>query len=236
MASLDSVKTRAYLAEGIVRQQGADTSVALRIFYVGNGAPESVVVTTATNVALKEDGVTAVTYAFATYTTVGALADAINASGKWRAIVADALRSDATGSSAFVTGAVTVGADEDGVPAWDVKVDSSVALRVASTLSPRGFNFAPRPKGHRVHLLEISYFATLGAAAADRVRVYRRKGGVETQIFGLLSVSGTGTTVNWASGNGKITGGPDEEIIVRLHDGTSIADAALALRAVGIRE
>jgi hypothetical protein len=236
MASLDSIKMRHFLAEGIVRQQGADTPMALRLFYVGDGAAESVTVVTATSIALKEVGEDAVTYAFATQDTVGKLADAINGGGVFRAVVVDALSSDPTASQ-FVNGAITAGNDEDGNPVWDVRVDTSEAAIAAVNLTPRGLNKDPRPAGHRVHLQEIFYRITLGAAAADRVRIIKRRGGHETVIFRATSVSNTDTTINFAAGAGKITAGPDEELIARIHDGTSMADGTfVAFRVVGVRE
>lgn len=239
MASFDGIQARQALASGVAQFVIADTPVALRIRKVGPESAVSVTVTTATNIVLV-GSVTTDTYAFATYTTVGALADKINSDGRWEAKVLDALRSDATGSSYFVENtAVTSTTDANGVVCWEVHPDTSVFKAVTSTLKVNR-DFDVSEKGHRVHLNEIRYFATLGGAGANLLRVYRRRGKVETQIYGETSVSATATTINWASGLGKISGkeyavGTDE-LVVRLQDGTSVADAAANLRIIGTIE
>ena len=235
MASLNSALIRQALAEGVVRQNGDDEPIAVRIRYVGSGSPTSVTVTTAQDITLvSSDGGTD-TYQFSTYSTVGALADAINADGVWEAKVIDALRSDATASK-FVDGAITAGSDDNGVVVWDVKVDTSALVAATVTLSPTAPNF-DAPRGHRVHLQEIVYNQNVSIATAGAVRIYRRRGTKETLIWSHTSVDATDTTHNFAGGKGKITGKPDDEFVVRVVDGTSITDAASNfIRVVGIYE
>lgn len=229
MGSLDSALTRQALKKGIVRQANNDGAIGLRLRYVGTGTVTSVTVTTATNIVMiTSDGGTD-TYAFATYTTVGAVADAINKDGIFEAKVIDCLRSEGS-ASFFLDGAITAGADANGVVVWDAKVDTSGAATQAVCLSPLGPDF-DMPKGHRVHLRELSYYLDL-TAAADSIQVWKRKGTVETQLLGLTSVDVTVTTVNFASGEGYITGGPDEELIV-FGTGTVVNAAAGYVRAVG---
>lgn len=223
MASLDSLRVRSQLAKGTVLQVGSDTAVAIRLRYIGAGTVTSVTVTTATNiVTVTSDGGTD-TFAFATYTTVGAVVDAINAEGIFEAKILDCLRAQASAST-LVDGAITAGTDGNGVVIWDVKNDSSTALELGVTLSTkRDFD---APKGHRVHLTEIVYSVNMGTAAVDSMQVYKRKGTVETKLFGALSVDTTETTIRFANGEGKITVGDDEEIFVRVKDAATLADAA----------
>lgn len=224
MSSLDSLRSRFYGGKGVVRVVVDDTPIAIRLRYIGTGTVTSVTTTTATNIVMiTSDGGTD-TYAFATYATVGALADAINGDGIFEAVVIDALRADAS-ASVFVTGAITAGADENGVRVWDVLADTSATDYMTVTLSPKSPNF-DAPKGHRVSLQEIVYNVDVSAAAANGVRVYKRRGTVETQIARRASVDATATTITFASGTGKITGNPDDEFIVRVIDATSITDAA----------
>lgn len=239
MSSFDGIQARQALATGVVQFSVNDTPVAIRLRKVGTEAATSVTVTTATNIVLV-GAVTTDTFAFATYTTIGLLADAINATGRWECKVLDALRSDLTASSYFVENtAITSSLDENGVVIWDVHPDTSVYKAVTTTLKINR-NFDENPRGHRMHLQEIRYFATLGGAGTNLVRVYRRRGKVETQIFGATSVSATATTINWASGNGKISGKEtvtgSDELVVRLQDGTSLSDTALNLTAIGYFE
>lgn len=223
MSSLDSVLTRATLKEGVVVNKGTDGPIAIRLRYIGTGTVTSVTVTTATNIVnVTSDGGTD-TYAFATYATIGALVDAINADGIFEAKVLDALRSEAT-ASRLLDGAISSGTDSNGVVVWDVLADTSTALRITSTLSAhRDFDTPSR----RVKLQEISYAVNMGTAAADSVQVWRRRGTVEKQLIGLLSVDTTATTINFASGEGYIGGAvADEEYIVFVKDAATLADAA----------
>lgn len=239
MASTDSLKVRALNAAGAIQVSRDDTPVAIRLQYVGTGSVTSVTVTTATNiVAITSDGGTD-TYTFATYTTVGALADAINSDGIFSAIVLDALRADATTGSQFVTGAITAGNDDNGVVIWDVLADTSVLKAMTATLSLRRNCNVPTTlaKMHRVHLQEIVYYTDVNAGSANAVRVYYRTGSVEKQVFGRLSVDATATTLSWASGQGKLTAPAGADIIVRVQDATSLTDSTSNLvQATGIYE
>lgn len=238
MASLESLQTRALAAVGAIQLNRDDAPVAIRVrALTAAGSVTSVTVTTATNIVFVSSLGGTQTYAFATYTTVGALADAITADGKFEAVVLDALRSDATNASNFNTGAITAGTDLNGVTVWDVTADTSVNKFITAALSIRRNWDAPK-RGHRVHLQEIVYNVDVSAGAANAVRVYfRDRFGTETQVFGKLSVDVTITTINWAAGIGKLTAPENAEIIVRVQDATSVTDnAANFVQATGIIE
>ncbi len=131
MASFDGLQVRSLLSRGVVVSNGADTPIAIRLRYVGTGSATSVTITTATNivtVSAETSGTVTNTYAFATYTTIGALADQINSDGLFEAKVLDALRADSTGSSYFVTGAITAGTDSNGIVVWDCLCDTEILL------------------------------------------------------------------------------------------------------------
>lgn len=234
MPSTDSLLARQIASEGIALRVIDDTPAAIRIRYKGTGSVTSVTVTTGTNIVMvTSDGGTD-TYAFSTYDTIAKLVAAINADNIFEAKVMDALLSDATASK-FVDGAITAGADENGVTTWDVLVDTSATDYMTVTLSPRrNWN---APLGRRVHLQEILYNVNVNGASANGVRVYKRRNGVETQVYGRASVDATLTQILFASGNGKITGKNDDEIVVRVIDSTSITDdAANFVQVVGVRE
>lgn len=226
MASLNGVMTRYYLAGGYVQENRDDTPVAFRLQYVGTGTVTSVTVTTATNIVLiSSDGGTD-TYAFATYTTVGSLVDAINTDGIFSATPMDSLRSDLVSSSQLVTGAITSTTDGNGVTIWNALSDTSVLKALtAAVMFSRDIYTNKLVTGHRVSLQEISYYTDVNAASANAVRVYRRRGTVETQVFGHVSVDATITTISFASGQGKITGGDGDVLIVRVQDATSLTDS-----------
>lgn len=236
MASKDSLEMRKLAAVNTVQVSRDDTPVVIRLRALGAaGAVTSVTTTAATNIVAITAGGGTDTYAFATYTTVGALADAINADGIFEAVVLDALRADATASK-FVDGAITAGTDGNGVIVWDVLADTSATDTMTATLS-LGRNFDSNKKGHRVTLKEIEYNVNVSAAEANAVRVYVRNGKTETQVWGIKSVDATVTTIDWANGEGGITAPEAADIIVRVLDTTSISDTAdNYVQAVGVLE
>ena len=96
---------RKSIGRHIIQDQG----VAIRIRYVGSPASSpdyaDAVVVSATSLTLSVNGVADSTVgasgvlAFATYTNLGLLVDAINLSANWEAEIVGGLRSDSTGSS-----------------------------------------------------------------------------------------------------------------------------------------
>lgn len=226
MSSLNSLQANQILAKGTILSFGTDGPVAIRIRKIGTETATSVTVTTATNIVLV-GSTTTDTLAFATYTSVGTVVDAINATGRWEAKILDARRSQLSAST-LLDGAITAGYDGNSNTVYDVKQDTSTALLIGACLSPhRDFDL---PNGHRVHLLQIRYAVNMGTAAADSVQGWKRKAtnsgsGPETQLISKLSVDTTDTTISWASGVGKITLNPDEEIFVLVKDAATLADA-----------
>lgn len=233
MASKDSLEIRKLLAKGVVIQAGSDKSVALRLKYKGTGSVTSVTVVTATSVALiTSDGGTD-TYEFATYTTMGALADKINSDGIFECKVLDVLRSAGSDNNLLAAALTATNAiDEAGNAVFDLYTDSSAFLQYGACLSAhRGFGL---PKGHRVTLSAITYVANVGTAAADSVQIWKRKNGVEKQIFGQLSVDTNETTITFAVAGGVkgITSNDDEEFVVLVKDAASLADGGF-IRVTG---
>ena len=234
MASLDSLQVRALAASGVAVFAGTDKSVALRLRYRGTGTVTSVTVVTATSVVtITSDGGTD-TFLFSSYATMGALADAINALGVFEARVLDVLRSAASDDALLAEALTTTTQDENGNAVFDLKVDTSGMFYVGACLSAaRGFDSIT--KGHRVHLQAIDYVANMGTAASDQLKVYARKGTSERLIYSGLTVDTTATSVNFASGYGKLSSLDGEELIVTIKDGASMADGAY-IRVSGIIE
>ena len=225
MASQDSLMVRNLLKKGVVRQNINDEAIAVRMRYIGTGSVTSVTVVQATSVVnITSDGGTD-TYLFSNYSTLGALVDAINADGIFEAIVIDALRSE-NPDDFFIEEEVSAGTDENGIICYDLLTDTSAAATAACCLSPISPNF-DMPKGHRVHLRQISYTVD-NTASTDTLKIYKRKGTVETLIYSAANTDNSATDLTFASGEGKITAGIDEELIV-FFDGTVTAVAIIAL-------
>lgn len=232
MASLNGLETRFYLAKGVVGQVADDQPVAIRLKYVGAGTVTSVTVTTATNiVTVTTEGTK--TYAFATYTTIGAVVAAINKDGIFIARALDIRNTDAS-TSTIVTGAITISTDGH----YDLMSDTSAASLIAYCLTPDrqvGMNTKLRAS-HRVHLQDITYNVTLGGGAdSNAMKVYERdlQSGIETLIYQKTPTSGSSTTINFAGGYGKITGGDNKELVVICVDATSVTGS---LTVTGISE
>lgn len=229
MASADSINMKKLLAKGVILKVGSDTPVAIRIRHVGTAAVTSVTVTAATNIVLIDaDGTT--TSTFATDDTLAKVVARINGAANWEAKLLDGLSTQASAST-LLDGAITSGFDANGNVVWDVNQDTSTALELGVCLSP--FRDFDAPKGSRVHLKEVKYSVNMGTAAADSVQIYKRKlsqdilaVGTESLVAGYLSVDTTETTISWASGEGFLTAGPNEEIFVRVKDAATLADAA----------
>ncbi len=228
MASTDSLNARFLARRGAIVVTRDDTPIVIRMRYIGATSATSVTVTAATNIVTvsNESGTTTTkTYTFATYTTMGAVVDAINADGLFEAKILDALRSDSSTNSNILNGAIVSGTDANGIVVWDALCDTDVQFQATATLSlARDFNIGKNFKlGHRVSLQEIVYYEAVNGASANSVRVYFRNGTVETQQLGFASVATTKTTINFAAGFGWITAPEGADIVVRVQDTTSLA-------------
>ena len=229
MASLSSLQEKANLAKNIVGTVVNDTPVAIRIRYAGTGTVTSVTVDTTDDITLVsvEDGTTTTEeYLFSTYTTMGALAEAISNSAYWDARVVDALRADLTASSPFVDDA-TVDLSSDGY--YDALVDTSVSLNLTyrSAQFTSLFQAQRKPKGaHRVHLQGVTYYANIDGATANEFRIYEYNPITqsETQVYQAASVDAVETDVTFVNAEGKITSGWGNDLIVRVLDAGSMAD------------
>jgi len=218
-------------AKGSVGSVIDDKAVALRVRYKGTGTVTSVVVTAGTSVVLTSSDGGAETFAFATYTTMGTLADKINASSYWKCKLLDCLRTDLTSSSAILNNA---GVTIDSLGNYDLLLDTSVCLDSASAhvftyrvTFDRNFDKSGIQPQHRVRLQEIFYNIDVSGAAANGVRIYEWDASkkTETQVYRNTSVDATDTTKNFAGGNGTLDSDFGNDLIVRIVDATSITNA-----------
>lgn len=222
MSSLDAIQVRKGLGRGIIVRKGTDAPVAIRLRNKAGLAVTSVTVVTGTSLALIDSAGTT-TLLFATYTTIGAVVDALNATSSWEAKTLDSLRSDAS-VSRLLDGAITASGDGNGVTGYDVLLDTSTALEIVVCLSP--FRDWDAPKGHRVNLKRLKYGVNMGTAAVDSANLYKRLGNTETKVFGDLSVDTTVTTeLDFTSSNMDFYGRNDEEFIFLVKDAATLADA-----------
>lgn len=225
MPSLNQALLNQAIATHKVGSVVDDTPVGIRLKYIGTGTVTTVTVDTDEDVTLvTSDGGTD-EYLLATYTTFGALVDAINKDGIFEARILDGLRADSTASSPFVNDLdVTISS----AGYFDALIDTSVQQTMTFRCAvDRGVRTNRPAGGHRVHVQEIDYNVNVNAAQADGVQIHEWDVNLktETQILRRASVDATATQVNWASGEGRVTGGWGNELIVRITDDTSITDA-----------
>jgi hypothetical protein len=231
MSSLDSLLTRQALAKGVLRRVTNDASVGLRLRYIGTSTVTTVAATQATSVVLTTAAATD-TFLFSAYSTLGALSDAINATGRWESKVMDALRSENPDDFFITTADLAATTDENGVACYDLLIDTSAAATFGCLLSPH-VNF-DAPNGHRVSLIEVDYLVN-NTAAFDTLSITKRKGTTETVLYAATNTDNSAASLTFASGNGKITLGNDEELVVQF-DGTVVDAADGYIQVIGTLE
>jgi hypothetical protein len=226
MASLNSLQMRALAAQTTSLRVLEDGPVALRIKHVASNAVTSVVVTSATNIVLTDaDG--AATFAFATYSTLGKLADAINGHANWDCKILDGLRATLTTASNLVGGTLTPSTvlDEFG---YSVQLDTTTTFTfpIRATYDRTvgaGIPFA----GHRVKIVSFEYVMDVGTAAADKVRIYECDPITRTdlQIWSAPSVDSTSTVTSFDFSKAPLTAKEGNDLVVLVTDAASITDA-----------
>ena len=214
----------------------ANGDVAIRLKYKGSGTVTTVVVDTNQDITLTSSDGGTEEFLFADFITMGSLVDAISGSNYWEAKLLDALRADLTAGNPMVDDAgLTITADGY----YDCLIDTNVALSLTYRCTYDRNVGAEVPGGnHRVALKEFTYWATLGNASVNDVQVweYDRQNNTENQIFQALSVTDNTETSNFAGGHGELSAGFNNDIIVRIVDDTSLADAGAYLQVRYIRE
>jgi hypothetical protein len=238
MASLDSLRTKAYGETGVIVQTGTNGSVAMRLRYISTGTVTSVTVGALSiiTVTVETAGITTKTYTYAAYTTMGAMIDKINSDNLFQGRVLDCLRSLTCSAANLVQVAVTAGTDANGVIVWNIMIDTTGPDQLGVCLTNhRDFDFIP---GAIMKLQEVVYGINFTGVAANKFQIWQRKpvSNIETQVFGALTVDTTVTTLTFTDiADGFISAEPDVEFIVLGIDTGNLVDAAgNFLRAVGL--
>jgi hypothetical protein len=249
MASKDYLAARHYAAEDMVGRVESDGPKAFRIREIHGGASTPTVVLSLTSSLLtltdSDAAATAIDLSAAAYNTIGEVVDYINSLTSWECKILDSLRADAS-DNVLVDGSVASSTSENGETVFDVPVDTSATFSLTYRCAyNRDFDtikrFAAAPatgsalfetvvKGsHRVNLSKILYYANVGTdASANSVRIYSYDPATqtETQIWGAKSVDVTATTITFTD---PLTAGDGKELIVRVLDAASLADAGAYL-------
>lgn len=232
----------------IGRVLAADGGVALQIRYVGS--PESspdyadAVLVSATSLTLSVNGVADSTVgatgvlAFATYTTLGALVDAINLSDNWEARIVAGLRSDAVNGSELLARSTSTFRPYQAIDLFFDSSDNGV-LGIDFVLEPGLEDFA-RPtqeKLRRVAFKRLQAYVNTSAGQSIQIYVYEvgpdRAAVLETLAQYQVDddTPFDSNDVATAVANAKY----GNSILVRFR-GTGWVDAAAYLRVFGERE
>jgi len=242
MSSLNSVLSRNIMKKGIVNHITTDSPVMYRIRHIDDdSAVTSVTVVSATDIELIDaDGTETIDWA--TYATVGAVADAINLTTNWECRILDALRQDASDNVALACALTAKNKTIDGIDYYDIYNDTSVSLELTARLSADRHTDKANlpPVKHKIHLVEYKYdfTGTTGGNVMDGEQIFEIDGSVETQIDKIESVAdGTATTRNWASLEQYITAKEGNELVVRIVDASGLTDSTdNLLETVGLVE
>lgn len=236
--SVAAMQEKKDLSVGVVGRVTTNEPVAVRMQLVGNGVltVTSVVVTAATDLTVTWSDASTNIYLFSAYTTVGALVDAINATGYFRAKVLDCLRAQRIDSSQLADATVSVSYSH-GHANYDIVIDTSVAFMLGYRISPnRDDVLGKNQEAHRTHLQEIKYWANVSGASADSVQVWDCVGTEEDKILSLTSADSTTTTITFGSTlfiDSRLTSlSNNHELVVIVKDAGSLADGGY-LRVTG---
>lgn len=247
MNTQDAVASKA-LETVIGVRRTADTSVALRIRYVGS--PESssdyadAVLVSATSLTLSVNGVAdsnvgaSGVLAFATYTTLGTLVDAINASGTWEAEIVAGLRSDSTGSSRLLARSTSTFRPYQSVSLpWDSSATST--LEIALEAQPADFSKALRADLYRVGFKRSRSLVNTGSGEATAVTITEVSKDRSTTVRTIQVFAGADNTLLDTDSNGSmlpIHAAWGNDILVRLTVAGGWSDTGAYLEAVGVRQ
>lgn len=237
------------IAKGIATRTLADAGVALRLRCVAN--PESsghyadAVLVSATSLTLSVDGVADSTVgssgvlAFATYTTLGALVDAIQLSSNWEAEIVAGLRSDTVnGSELLARSTSTFRMYAEVSLTWDSS-DNGV-LGIDFLLEPeRPFAFArgQATSQHRVGFKGIIALVNSNAGEDINVVVSEVKPGNAAIFKTLKTIVCADNTVKDTLTDNDFLAHADygNSILVRFR-GTGWIDTAAYLEVGGVKE
>ncbi|KKL27052.1 hypothetical protein LCGC14_2389040 [marine sediment metagenome] len=236
MASLNSLQARALAAQSTAIRNVDDLSHGLRIIHTSTAAITSVTCTTATNLVLIDaDGTT--TSTFSGDSTLGAVADTINASSNWKCKILDGLRATAS-ASGFVENTTVTASTEHGELGYTLHIDNdSLDDYLLRCTYDRAVGVNMPLVGHRVKLVKFTYNVDVNGALAGAVRIYEwdPRDRTETLIWAAASVDATETTHDFSKA--PITAKEGNDLVILITDTTSITDSGdNFLQAIYVRE
>lgn len=221
----------------------ADSPVALAVKYIGTAVSATVTVVSATGITFKVgtagaevvdtnvDGNGVVE--FATYTTLGAVVDAINLSGTWKAEIVDGLRSDSVSSSQMLARSETTLAPTR-IQVLSLFWDTSAHLAISYAISARRTNLNATQKGKTSVFKACNSLINTSGGETTLLRVYSvsRDRASATLLYSQVGADNTDLASTVASGHGDLRSAVGEDLLVRL-SAANLPDSGAYLNVAG---
>ncbi len=240
-------QTSKALETGIGVALVADQGVALRLRYVGSpeSSPDSAdaVLVSATSLTLSVNGVadstvgSAGVLAFATYTTLGLLVDAINLSANWEAEIVAGLRTDAVNGSEMLARSTSTFRPFQTVELkWDSSDGGVGGIDYALESFPEFSRSSVRGQ-HRVSFERLIALVNTGDSSATTIYVYEVEKDRASVVRTLAQFSATDNTqLDTGEVDFPIHAEWGNDILVRFRNGGGWADSGAYLRVQGRRQ
>lgn len=218
----------------------ADSPIAMIVQYLGSSASATITVA-AGDITFKQGtaGAEAVdttvgasgVVADGTYTTLGAMVDAINLSPNWHAELVDALRADVSTAALKALSEYTFSPKTEVV---NLYVDTSAALTLTYRISARRTNVNKSSKGKQAFFKAANALVNVVAGTLT-LNVYEiTPAGVIVNTLGTWpGTDNTDLAVSIASGQGELFGAVGNPLLVRYTCSADLPDTGAYLRVAG---
>lgn len=239
----EAINARFALRENGSAALVADQSVALSVRYIGSQASATVTVVAATGITLKHGAAAAEAadttvdtngvVEFATYTTLGAVVDAINLSSNWRAEIIDGLRADTVSSSELkARSEYTLSPARSEV--LGLLWDTSVHLSLDYAISARRLNVQKSQKGRQSVFEQARALVNVGSGTLT-LNIYDVTTDRATTTL-LATFAGTDDTelsALIAGGEGQLRSQVGHDLLVRYVMSVDLPDTGAYLNVAG---
>jgi len=219
----------------------ADESVALAVRYQGTQASATITVSsgditfkvgTAGAEAVDSTVGVAGVVADGTYTTLGAMVDAINVSPNWHAEIVDGLRADVSTAALKTMSEYTLAPTR--IEVKNLVFDTSAFLSLSYRISARRSNFARTQKGCVSILEEVKALVNVGSGTLT-LNVYEidTVSGASTLRATAAGTDNSELSLSFASGNSDVRSEAGKDLLVRYTCSVDLPDTGAYLRVNG---
>lgn len=221
----------------------ADSSIAIAIQYRGT-QPSATVTVSSGDITLKHGTAAAETVdntvgasgvvADGTYTTLGAMVDAINASPNWHAEIVDGLRSDVSTAALKTLSETTLSPVRTQV--LGLYFDTSAFLSLSYRISARRTNFNRKQDGRQSVLKMVKTLVNIGSGTLTfTVYDVDKTSGTAVTLYTETAVDNTELVAPFTSqvGEGSFRSEVGHDLLVRITGSVDCPDSGAYLRVNG---